>query len=144
MMNWTDRDPPGTDPLLQMTIPHHGGAPCRLEIDKLPDGRYRVTVGTLLEAQELCRTSDLELLLRHTYQLGVSRSFREVLAALQHLSELVDGRPAGSGERAVSQPAGPASARGHNRNPRDVAAGVIGRRFWLVKLRPASRLVRWL
>jgi hypothetical protein len=96
-MNWTDRDPPETDPLLQMTIPHDGGgAPCRLEIDKLPDGDYRVTVGTPLEAQELCRTSDLEPLLRHTYRLGVSRSFREVLAALQQLSELASHRPAGS------------------------------------------------
>jgi hypothetical protein len=88
-MNWTDRDPPETDPLLQMTIPHDGGGtPCRLEIDKLPDGQYRVTVGTLLEALELCRTSYLEMLLRLTYQLGVSRSFREVLTALQQLSEL--------------------------------------------------------
>ena len=96
-MNWTDRDPPETDPLLQMTIPHDGGgAPCRLEIDKLADGHYRVTVGTQLEAQELCRTPDLEPLLRHTYRLGVSRSFHEVLAALQQLSELASHRPAGS------------------------------------------------
>jgi hypothetical protein len=88
-MNWTDRDPPETDLLLQMAIPHDGGgSPCRLEIDKLPDGQYRVTVGTLLEALELCRTSYLEMLLRLTYRLGVSRSFREVLTALQQLSEL--------------------------------------------------------
>ena len=72
-MNWTDRDPPETDPLLQMTIPHGGGGPtCRLEIDKLPDGDYRVTVGTPFEAQELSRTSDLELLLRRCYRLGVA------------------------------------------------------------------------
>ena len=92
-MNWTDRDPPETDLLLQMTIPHGGGGPtCRLEIDKLPDGHYRVTVGTLLEALELCRTSDLETLLRHTYRLSVARSFREVLTALQQLSELAGDR----------------------------------------------------
>jgi hypothetical protein len=30
----------------------------------LPDGRYRATVGTLFEFQELCRTGDLESLLR--------------------------------------------------------------------------------
>ena len=48
-MNWTDRDPPETDPLLQRTIRMTvGGAPCRLEIDKLPDGDYRGTVGTQL------------------------------------------------------------------------------------------------
>ena len=106
-MDWTDRDPPGTDPLLQMTIPHDGGgAPCRLEIDKLPDGHYRVTVGTPLEALELCRTSDLELLLRHTYRLGVSGSFREVLAALQQLSELAGDRPAGNSTTRPSAAAG--------------------------------------
>ena len=80
-----------------MTIPHGGGGQtCRLEIDKLPDGDYRVTVGTPFEAQELSRTSDLELLLRRCYRLGVSANFREVLAALQQLSELASHRPAGS------------------------------------------------
>jgi hypothetical protein len=144
-MNWTDRDPPETDPLLQMIIPHGGsGPPCRLEIDKLPNGDYRVTVGTLLEAQELCRTSDLEPLLRHTYRLGVSRSFREVLAALQQLSELAGGPTRRQRRAGSKQPAGRASARGQNRDPRDAAADAIGRRFWPVKLRPASRLARWL
>ena len=104
-MNWTDRDPPETDPLLQMIIPHDGGgAPCRLEIDKLPDGHYRVTVGTPFEALELCRASDLDQVLRHTYRLGVSRSFREVLAALQQLSELAGNRPAGSKTRRPPRP----------------------------------------
>jgi hypothetical protein len=33
-------EPPATDVLLQMRIPHGGELPCRLQIDKLPDGRY--------------------------------------------------------------------------------------------------------
>jgi hypothetical protein len=37
-----------------------GGTPAYLEIDKLPDGRYRATVGTLFEHQEITRTRDLE------------------------------------------------------------------------------------
>ena len=109
-MNWTDRDPPETDPLLQMTIPYRrGGQTCRLEIDKLPDGDYRVTVGTPFEAQELSRTSDLETLLRRCYRLGASASFREVLAALQQLSEL-------------------ARDRGYNRDLCAAPAGATGRR----------------
>jgi hypothetical protein len=99
-MNWSDRDPPATDPLLHMPIPYSDSAqPCRLEIDKLPDGRYRV-----MEALELCRTLDLEPLLRHTYRLGVSRSVCEVLTALQQLSELDGGQPDGGGRRQVGPP----------------------------------------
>jgi hypothetical protein len=130
-MEWTE--PPATDVLLQMRIPHGGEPPCRLQIDKLPDGRYRATAGALV----LCRTPDVEQLLRHAYRLGVCRSFREVLTALQHLSELDGGGRATPSARS-------AGARGHNRDRRGAAAGAIGRRFWPVKLRPASGLVRWL
>lgn len=75
----------------RMLIPHGGEPPCHLQIDKLPDGRYRATAGLLPEAHELCRTPDLEPLLRHADRLGACRSFGEVLTALQQLSEL-DGR----------------------------------------------------
>jgi hypothetical protein len=34
--------------------------PAYLEIDKLADGRYRATVGTLFEHQEITRTRGLE------------------------------------------------------------------------------------
>jgi hypothetical protein len=118
--------------LLQMRIPHGGEPPCRLQIDKLPDGRYRATAGALV----LCRTPALEQLLRHAYRLGVCRSFREVLTALQQLSELDGGRQA--------SPSARPGACGHNCQPRGATAGAIGRRFWPVKLRPASGLARWL
>src|SRR5512132_2891843 len=66
-MVWRDQDPPATDVLLDFTVPFSGGGtPAYLEIDKLPEGLYRATVGTLFEYQELCRTGDLEGLLRHT------------------------------------------------------------------------------
>jgi hypothetical protein len=46
--------PAGDDVLLHLNVPcSGGGAPARLEIDKLPDGRYRATVGTLFEHQEI-------------------------------------------------------------------------------------------
>jgi len=137
-----DRDLPATDLLLQMRIPHGGG--CHLQINKLADGRYRAAAGALFEAHELCRTPELEPLLRHADRLSACRSFREVLTALQQLSELDGGRPGGSGGRTVSQPARSAGAHGHNREPSGAAAGAIGRRFWPVKLRPASHLAQWL
>jgi hypothetical protein len=104
-MEWGD-DPPATDVLLQMRIPHGSGSPCRLQIDKLPDGRYRATATSLVEARdvELCRTPDLEQVLRHTYRLDVCRSFREVLTALQRLSELDDDRTGGLARTAGRSP----------------------------------------
>jgi hypothetical protein len=85
--------------LLQMRIPHGGEPPCRLQIDKLPDGRYRATAGALV----LCRTPDHAQLLRHAHRLAVCRSFREMLTALQQLSEL-DGGPSAraAGARAAT------------------------------------------
>ena len=58
-----------TDVLLHLNVPcSGGGAPAYLEIDKLADGRYRATVGTLFEHQEICRTRDLEALVRQANQ----------------------------------------------------------------------------
>ena len=55
-MVWRDQDPPATDVLLDFTMPFSGGgSPAYLELEKLPDGWYRATVGTLFECQELCR-----------------------------------------------------------------------------------------
>jgi hypothetical protein len=57
-MPWRDQHPPATDVLLHLNVPcSGGGTPARLEIDKLPEGRYRATVGTLVEHQEICRTA---------------------------------------------------------------------------------------
>jgi hypothetical protein len=70
-MAWPDQNPPATDVLLHhLNVPCAGGAPTYLEIDKLSDETYRATVGTLFEHQEICRTSDLEALVRQANRDG--------------------------------------------------------------------------
>src|SRR6266511_6059682 len=82
-MAWTEQDPPATDVLLHLVVPcSGGGSPAYLEIDKLPDGRYRATVGTLFEHQEICRTRDLEAPVRHAHAMQSCRSFDEVVRAI--------------------------------------------------------------
>jgi hypothetical protein len=88
-MVWRDQDPPAADILLDVNVPFSGGgSPAYLEIDKLPDGRYRATVGTLFEFQELCRTGDLESLLRHTRSVAVSGSFDDMVRAIRAMQAL--------------------------------------------------------
>jgi hypothetical protein len=88
-MPWSDQDPPATDVLLHLIVPcSGGGTPARLEIDKLTDGQYRVTVGTLFEHQEICRTRDLEALVRQANAMAGCRSFDDVVAAIRALRTL--------------------------------------------------------
>jgi hypothetical protein len=88
-MAWTGQDPPATDILLHLNVPcSGGGSPAYLEIDKLPDGRYRATVGTLFEYQEICRTHDLETLIRHADAMAVCRSFDDVVRAFRAMRTL--------------------------------------------------------
>ena len=85
------KNPPATDVLLDFTVPFSGGGtPAYLEIDKLPEGIYRATVGTLFEYQELCRTGDLESLLRHARAVQSSRSFDEMVWAIRAMRALDD------------------------------------------------------
>ena len=67
-----------------------GGTPAYLEIDKLPEGLYRATVGTLFEYQELCRTGDLEGLLRRSRAVQSSRSFDDMVRAIRAMRALDD------------------------------------------------------
>jgi hypothetical protein len=90
-MVWRDQDPPATDVLLDFTVPFSGGGtPAYLEIDKLSEGLYRATVGTLFEYQELCRTGDLEGLLRHARAVQSSRSFEDMVHAIRAMRVLDD------------------------------------------------------
>jgi hypothetical protein len=92
-MVWRDQDPPAVDVLLDFTVPFSGGGtPAYLEIDKLREGRYRATVGTLFEFQELCRTGELEGLLRHDRAVRLSRSFDEMVSAIRAMFAMGDGR----------------------------------------------------
>jgi hypothetical protein len=87
-MVWRDQDPPATDVLLDFTVPFSGGGtPAYLEIDKLPEGLYWVPVGALFEYQELCRTGDLEGLLRHGRAVQLSRSFDDMVRAMRALDD---------------------------------------------------------
>jgi hypothetical protein len=90
-MVWRDQNPPATDVLLDFNVPFSGGGtPAYLEIDKLPEGLYRATVGTLFEYQELCRTGDLESLLRHTRAVQWSGSFDDMVRAIREMQALDD------------------------------------------------------
>jgi hypothetical protein len=55
---------------------------------QLPDGRYRATVGTLFEHQEICRTRDLEALVRGANAMAGCRSFDDVVRAIRALRTL--------------------------------------------------------
>ena len=79
-MSWREQEPPATDILLRLNVPcSGGGSPAYLEIDKLADGLYRATVGTLFEHQEICRTNDLEALVRQANVMAGCRSFDDVV-----------------------------------------------------------------
>jgi hypothetical protein len=85
---WPDQHPPATDIILHVNVPCAGGSPAYLEIDKLPDGTYRATVGTLFEHQEICRTGDLEALVRYANAMAGCRSFGDVVRAFRAMQRL--------------------------------------------------------
>ena len=57
-------------------------------IDKLADGRYRATVGTLFEFHEICRTRELEALIRQANAMAGCRSFDDVVLAFRAMRGL--------------------------------------------------------
>jgi hypothetical protein len=87
-MTWPGQDPQAADVILHLNVPCAGGSPAYLEIDKLPDGRYRATVGTLFEHQEICRTGDLEALVRQANAMAGCRSIDDVVAAFRAMRTL--------------------------------------------------------
>ena len=87
-MTWPDQHPPATDVILHVNVPCAGGSPAYLEIDKLPGGTYRATVGTLFEHQEICRTGDLEALILQANAMAGCRSFDDVVAAFRKMRRL--------------------------------------------------------
>jgi hypothetical protein len=81
---WSDQDPPAGD-VLHLIVPcSGGGTPARLEIDKLT----RATVGSLFEHQEICRTRDLEALVRQADAMAGCRSFDDVVRAIRAMRTL--------------------------------------------------------
>jgi hypothetical protein len=47
-------------------------------------------VGTLFEFEEICRTDDLEALVRHANEMAGCRSFEDVVAAFQAMRRLAE------------------------------------------------------
>jgi hypothetical protein len=93
-MPWPGQNPPATDVLLHLNVPcSGGGSPAYLEIDKLADGRYRATVGTLFEHQEIIRTGNLEALVRQANAMALCRSFDDVVRAIRAMRTLGDLSP---------------------------------------------------
>jgi hypothetical protein len=90
-MSWPDQDPPATDVILHVNVPCAGtgpSSPVYLEIDKLEDSSYRATVGTLFEHQEICRTDDLEALIRQANAMAGCRSFSDLIDAFRTMRML--------------------------------------------------------
>jgi hypothetical protein len=64
-MSWTDQTPEATDVLLQgKAFFEPRGEYVNFEIDRLPDGRFRATVGNLFGSEEVHRDGDLDQCLR--------------------------------------------------------------------------------
>ena len=87
-MAWPDQNPLANDVILHVNVPCAGGSPAYLEIDKLTDGSYRATVGTLFEHQEICRTRDLEALVRQANAMAGCHSFDDVVSAFRAMRTL--------------------------------------------------------
>ncbi len=78
-----ENDPPAEDVIITLR-PAAGGA-STIEIDRLRDGSYRATHRAGLGSLELCRTGDLERLLRQLNEAMVSGSQSGYVAAVRNL-----------------------------------------------------------
>ena len=83
-----DSDPPAEDVIITLRPPSGGAS--TIEIDRLRDGSYRATHRAGLGSLELCRTGDLERLLRQLNEAMVSGTASGYVAAVRnlHASEL--------------------------------------------------------
>lgn len=81
MMN--DTDPAVSDVLITLR-PAAGGANT-IEIDRLSDGSYRATHRAGLSSLELCRTADLERLLRELNEVLLTGTSAGYVAAVRNL-----------------------------------------------------------
>lgn len=84
-MAQTDTDPMPEDVIITLR-PAAGGANT-IEIDRLSDGSYRATHRAGLGSLELCRTADLERLLRQLNEAMVTGTASSYVAAVRSLHE---------------------------------------------------------
>jgi hypothetical protein len=78
-----DTDPPTEDVIITLR-PAAGGA-STIEIDRLRDGSYRATHRAGLGSLELCRTADLERLLRQLNEAMLTGNQSGYVAAVRNL-----------------------------------------------------------
>lgn len=83
----------GPDDVIITLRPAAGGANI-IEIDRLQDGSYRATHRAGLGSLELCRTTNLETLLRQLNQALVTGTRSGYVAAVRNLHELEQVRRA--------------------------------------------------
>ncbi|WP_137126965.1 hypothetical protein [Roseomonas sp. HF4] len=87
-----DSGPPPEDVIITLR-PAAGGA-STIEIDRLRDGSYRATHRAGLGSLELCRTEDLERLLRQLNEAMLTGSQSSYVAAVRNLHALELSRSA--------------------------------------------------
>ena len=78
-----DSEPPAEDVIITLRPPSGGAS--TIEIDRLRDGSYRATHRAGLGSLELCRTGDLERLLRQLNEAMVSGTTSGYVAAVRNL-----------------------------------------------------------
>lgn len=80
-MPWNDQQPRATDVIANIR-PYGKHTTGWFEIDKLDDGQYRVTYGTLLDSEEVMRGHELEPLLRGVYAAVIAEDVAGMRRAL--------------------------------------------------------------
>ena len=79
---WREHGNPGRDVFRTSDLPNQSFCSAATQTP--------ATVGTLFEYQELCRTGNLEGLLRHARAVAVSRSFDDMVRAIRAMRSLDD------------------------------------------------------
>ena len=91
-MAWPDQNPSATDVILHLNVPCAGtgpSSPVYLEIDKLPDGGSIWRPSERCSSiREICRTGDLEGLVRQSNAMAGCRSFDDVVNAFRAMRTL--------------------------------------------------------
>lgn len=65
-MAWTEQNPAATDIVFQGRT--YNDEYKHFEIDRLPSGEFRITVGNLFGFQEICRNTSLEAAIRDFFR----------------------------------------------------------------------------
>ncbi len=90
-MPWQDQNPPAEDVVLALRMPERPYLRAgTVEVDRLPDGDYRVTSGNLFGSEEIGRGDDLEAIMRNLNTLMWAETKAAAMAAHKALTEMGD------------------------------------------------------